>query len=43
MCHGLARPSVAAYWHIGETTTRFESVMPRNGNGEKRALIAPLT
>ena len=33
MCQSFGRPSVAEYWHMGETTTRFASVMPRSRNG----------
>jgi hypothetical protein len=29
----VGTPSAAEYWSIGETTTRFSSVMPRSRNG----------
>ncbi len=32
-CQSFGTPSVAEYWHIGETTTRLASVMPRSWNG----------
>jgi hypothetical protein len=34
----VARPSIAEYWHIGETVMRLTSVTPPNVNGENRAL-----
>ena len=32
-CQSVGMPSTAEYWSIGETTTRFSSVMPRSRNG----------
>ena len=34
----FATPSVAEYWHIGDTMMRFASSSPRSLMGEKRAL-----
>ncbi len=34
-CQSLATPSMALYWHMGETTMRFLSVRPRTANGVK--------
>ncbi len=39
MCHSVAQPSTAEYWHIGDTTMRFGKVRPRRVNGENRALL----
>jgi hypothetical protein len=39
MCHAVASPRTAEYWHIGETTMRFGSVTPRSVKGENRALM----
>src|SRR5262249_48070918 len=33
-CQSLGEPSSAEYWHIGEITTRFGSVMPPSWIGE---------
>src|SRR5712664_2741610 len=41
MCHGVAAPSFATYWHIGDTTTRLGKVMPRRLNGENKTLTRP--
>src|ERR1700730_11974997 len=38
-CQSLAYPSVLEYWHIGETNTRFESVMSRIASGLNRWVI----
>src|SRR5262245_63148590 len=35
MCQSVIEPSSAEYWHIGETTTRFGSVMPPRSMGVK--------
>ena len=32
-CQSSAKPSTLEYWHIGETTIRFFSVMPRSVSG----------
>jgi hypothetical protein len=32
-CQSLTVPSVAEYWHIGETTTRLGMVSPRKRMG----------
>ena len=37
-CQSVAEPSLEAYWHIGETTTRLGSVSPRMVRGENRTL-----
>ena len=37
-CQSLAEPSVELYWHIGDTTTRLGSVMPRRVIGENKTL-----
>src|SRR5690349_7032856 len=34
-CQSVMEPSSALYWHIGETTTRFGSVMPPSWMGVK--------
>src|SRR3954469_4781449 len=34
MCQSLASPSCDAYWHIGDSTMRLSSVMPRSVIGE---------
>ncbi|MGF6600756.1 hypothetical protein P3T23_005495 [Paraburkholderia sp. GAS448] len=39
MCQECALPSMATYWHIGDTTMRFGSVTPRSVNGENSELI----
>src|SRR5476651_762543 len=39
MCQAVARPSSAEYWHIGETTMRLGSVIPRNARGENSLLM----
>jgi hypothetical protein len=38
----VARPSQASqeYWHIGETMTRFGTVVSRSSSGENNAVIA---
>src|SRR5512134_290881 len=33
VCQSVIEPSSAEYWHIGETTTRFGSVMPPRSIG----------
>ncbi len=33
MCQSPIEPSSAEYWHIGEITTRFGSVMPPRSIG----------
>src|SRR5580704_10586018 len=38
MCHSLATPSSAEYWHIGATTMRFGSVRSASLIGENKAL-----
>src|SRR5882757_7107778 len=38
MCHAVARPLSAEYWHIGEMTMRFCSVRLRSLNGVNSAL-----
>jgi hypothetical protein len=38
MCQSLPTPSLALYWHIGETTIRFGSVRSASFIGENRAL-----
>lgn len=38
-CHELASPSVATYWHIGDTTIRFGIVSSRSLRGRKSVLI----
>src|SRR5450756_1435865 len=35
-CHSFARPSVAEYWHIGETPIRLRNVTERTVNGENK-------
>ena len=35
-CQSPTEPSLAEYWHIGATTTRFAKVVPRSVNGENR-------
>jgi hypothetical protein len=35
MCQSPGTPSVAMYWHMGETTMRFGTVRPRMSMGEK--------
>src|SRR5690349_14880590 len=37
-CQSLATPSLALYWHIGDTTMRFASVRSASLIGENRAL-----
>src|SRR5215468_2046832 len=37
-CQSLATPSLALYWHIGDTTMRFESVSSASLIGENSAL-----
>ena len=32
-CQSVGMPSTAMYWSMGETTTRFSSVIPRKRNG----------
>ena len=39
MCHALARPSLAEYWHMGETTIRLGKVTLRSVIGENSALM----
>jgi hypothetical protein len=39
MCHAVASPRSAEYWHIGETTMRFGSVTLRSVSGENKALM----
>ena len=39
MCHAVASPRSAEYWHIGETTMRLGSVTLRSVSGEKSALM----
>src|SRR5437868_3789423 len=34
-CQSLANPSVAEYWHIGDTTQRLRNATSRNCKGEK--------
>ncbi len=36
-CQSSARPSLAQYWHIGETTTRLRNVVPSIVKGLKRS------
>src|ERR1700681_2341364 len=38
MCQSLPTPSLALYWHIGETTMRFGTVRPASFIGENKAL-----
>ena len=38
MCQSLPTPSLALYWHIGETTIRFDTVNSASFIGENRAL-----
>src|ERR1700691_4631691 len=38
MCQSLPTPSSALYWHIGDTTMRFESVRSASFMGENKAL-----
>jgi hypothetical protein len=35
MCQSPGTPSVAMYWHMGATATRFGTVSPRRSMGEK--------
>ena len=49
-CQSLGVPSTAEYSHMGETTTRFRSVMPRSrkgvnmgGGGGSRGSSKPLS
>ena len=39
MCHAVASPRSAEYWHIGDTTMRLGSVTPRSVAGENNALM----
>jgi hypothetical protein len=39
MCQSVALPSSALYWHIGETTRRFENSTPAMRMGENRELV----
>src|SRR5262245_65959997 len=41
-CQSEATPSLALYWHIGDTTMRLESVRSASLIGEKSALILVL-
>src|SRR5580698_1848481 len=38
-CQSVASPLSAEYWHIGDTTMRFDSVRPRNFRDEKSVLM----
>src|SRR5271170_1034433 len=38
MCHSLATPSSAEYWHIGATTMRFGKVRSASFIGENKTL-----
>ena len=35
-CHSLATPSIAEYWHIGDTMMRLRTVTERNVTGVNR-------
>jgi len=39
MCQSSATPSLALYWHIGETTMRFAKLGSASRTGENRALV----
>jgi hypothetical protein len=39
MCHSLASPRSAEYWHIGDTTIRLASLTLRSVCGENSALM----
>ena len=39
LCQGPTCPSVAMYWHIGETHTRLVNSVSRSFSGEKSALM----
>src|SRR5208282_730840 len=39
MCQSSATPSLALYWHIGETTMRFARLRSASCKGENRALV----
>ena len=39
----LATPSLALYWHIGETTMRLARLRSASRNGENRALVMTIT
>lgn len=36
MCQSFAKPSLAEYWHMGETPMRLAKVTERSWSGEKR-------
>ena len=38
MCQSEAQPSIALYWHIGDTTMRFGKLRSASRSGENRAL-----
>src|SRR6202012_4734644 len=38
-CQSVAAPSTAEYWHIGDTTMRFDSVRSRSLRGENSVLM----
>jgi hypothetical protein len=38
MCQSLPTPSLALYWHIGDTTIRFGTVRSASFMGENKAL-----
>src|ERR1700753_1942722 len=44
MCQSLAQPSLALYWHIGETTMRLSSSTPASlmGENSEAAMNTPL-
>src|SRR5690348_7692417 len=35
-CQSVAQPSIAEYWHIGDTTMRFGSLSSRRRSGSNR-------
>jgi hypothetical protein len=39
LCQGPTCPSVAMYWHIGETHTRLVNSVSRSFSGVKSALM----
>lgn len=42
ICQSLAKPSVDEYWHIGDTTMRFLSVMLRICNGVNNFIMGKM-
>ena len=39
MCQSEATPSLALYWHIGDTTMRFAKFRSASRSGENKTLV----